>query len=105
MVLGSEVCEPIIETYRSKLRSHTHSASAASVPTRKTPRFLGIIATPDDERPSLQKAWKGDKALLKWDVVKEYLGSTADLAKLRKMWYSSPVSVLSSPKTVITGHE
>ena len=76
MILGSKESEPIVETYRSKLRSHTRSTLD---PTRETPRFLGIIATPDLARPHMKReGWKRDKAILQWDAVKIYLGSTAD---------------------------
>jgi hypothetical protein len=76
MILGSKECEPIIETYRCKLRAHTRSAVD---PTRETPKFLGIIATPDLVRPHMgREGWKRDKAILRWDAVETYLGSTAD---------------------------
>lgn len=76
MILGPEECEPIVETYRSKLCSHSRSALD---PTRKTPRFLRVVTTPDEMRPHKgREGWKRDSALLKWDVVRSYLGSTAD---------------------------
>jgi hypothetical protein len=82
MILGPEVFVPIADTYCSELRSRTAQQQSASHSTRQTPRFLRIIATPDDEqRKRLAGEWKGDMAVLRWDVVKKYLGSTADLVK------------------------
>ena len=72
MILGAKECELIVETYCSKLCSHTQSALDT---TRKTPRFLGVIATPDDRRLQKGREGKKDSALLRWDVVKGYLGS------------------------------
>jgi len=71
MILGPKECKPIVEIYRSKRRGHTRSALD---PTRTTPRFLGVIATPDEKR----EGWKRDSTLLRWDVVRGYLSSTAD---------------------------
>jgi len=80
MILGPKECEPIVETYRSKLCSHSQSALD---PTRKNPRFLGVIATPDEERPHKgREGWKRSFALLRWDAVRGYLGSAADRMKL-----------------------
>jgi hypothetical protein len=85
MVLGPEVYAPIADTYRSKLCSSTqaHQQSASHSP-RQTPRFLRIIVTPDDEqRKRLEGEWKGDVAVLRWEVMKNYIGSTADLEHLQ----------------------
>ena len=85
MLLGPEVFTPILaDTYFSKLHSSTrHQQSASALhTTRQTPRFLRIIATPDDEQQKrLEGEWKGDVAFLRWDVMKDYLGSTANLMK------------------------
>jgi hypothetical protein len=83
MVLGPEVYVPIADAYCSKLRSRTTAQQqSASYSTRQTPRFLRIIATPNDnQRKRLEGERKGDMAVLRWDVVKKYLGSTADLVK------------------------
>ena len=83
MLLGPEIFTPILaDTYRSKFHScRTHHQQSASV-TRQTPRFLRVIATPDDEQQKrLEGEWKGDVAFLRWDVMKDYLGSTADWMK------------------------
>ncbi len=87
MLLGSEVYIPIANLYHEKLRSQTKAQQQPdSYPTRQTPRFLGIIATPDDEQKKRQAGErKGDStevAVLRWDVVKNYLGSTADLIEM-----------------------
>lgn len=77
-ILGPEVHAPIAENYRSKLRSTAKIASQAPTPNRKTPRFLRVIATPDDDQGSRLKAeWKGDVAVLRWSKVQEYVGSAS----------------------------
>jgi len=86
MILGPEVFTPIVaDTYCSKLHScstHHQQSTSALHSTRQTPRFLRVIATPDDEQQKrLEGEWKGDVAFLRWDVMKDYLGSTADLMK------------------------
>jgi inhibitor of KinA sporulation pathway (predicted exonuclease) len=84
VILGPEVYTPVVaDTYCSKLRSHTQ-AQQQSAPhlMRQTPRFLRIIAAPDDEqRKRLEGEGKGDLAVLRWDVVENYIGSTANLLK------------------------
>lgn len=83
MILGPKKCEPIVETYRSKLRGHFRSALD---PTRKTPRFLRVIATPNEEQPQKEgEGWKCGFVLLRWNVVKPYLGSMADQMKVSNM--------------------
>ena len=72
MVLGPEVFTPkLVDTYRSKLGVHQQSDS-----TRQTPRFLRVVATPDDEQQKrLEGEWKGGNvAFMRWDVMKDYLG-------------------------------
>ncbi|KAF8512673.1 hypothetical protein BU17DRAFT_96067 [Hysterangium stoloniferum] len=85
MVLGSAVYTPIAQSYRKKLRSSIRAQQkSASHSTRQTPRFLRIIATPDDEQQKrLKGEWKGDVAVLRWDVVERYIGSMADSLKAR----------------------
>ena len=78
MILGPKECEPIVEIYCAKLHGRTQFALD---PARKTPRFLGVIAT-DEWRPHKgTEGWKRNSALLRWDTVKDYLGSTADRMK------------------------
>ena len=83
MILGQDVYIPVADTYRSKLRSSTQAdQQSASHSARQTPRFLRIIVTPDDEqRKRLEGEWKGDVAVLRWDVIENYIGSTTDLVK------------------------
>ncbi|KAF8523105.1 hypothetical protein BU17DRAFT_64002 [Hysterangium stoloniferum] len=70
MVLGSAVYTPIANIYHSKLRSSIRAQQqSTSHSMRQTPRFLCIIATPDDEQQKhLKKEWKGHVAVLRWDV-------------------------------------
>jgi hypothetical protein len=83
MVLGPEVYMPITDTYCSNLRNRTRNQQpSASHTTRQSPRFLRIIATPDDQQcKRLQQEWKGGVAVLRWDIMKAYIGLTADLVK------------------------
>ena len=72
----------MVKAYRQKLRSST-SANQQSNPsaTCTTPRFLRVIATPDDEpRCRLEAEPKGDVAILRWKSVQDYLGPAADAA-------------------------
>ena len=83
MILGQDVYVRVADTYYSKLRSSTqaHQRSASHL-ARQTPRFLRIIVTPDDkQRKRLEEKWNDDVAVLRWDVIDNYIGSTADLVK------------------------
>jgi hypothetical protein len=63
----------VAEAYRSKLRRTTTSASIeeqlATQPSRQTPKYLHIDATSADDKQR-EDEWKGDVAVLRWDVVK-----------------------------------
>jgi hypothetical protein len=77
--LGTKQFKPSVNVYCEKLRSaQTEHA------TRKTPRFLRTIVTPDDNQNSrLQGDSKDTMAVLKWEIVKEYAGSMADALVVR----------------------
>jgi hypothetical protein len=77
MLVGPEVYPPVADGYRSKLRSATQAKKDAdSQPQRKTPRYLRVIASPDDtQRRRLETGYPGDVAMLRWDVMKEYSGA------------------------------
>ncbi|KAF8493641.1 hypothetical protein BU17DRAFT_59568 [Hysterangium stoloniferum] len=94
IIVGPAVYTPIAGTYCSKLRSRMRAQQQfASHSTRQTPRFLRIIATPDDEwQKGLKSEWEGDVAVLRWDTVKGYIGSTADLLKARRPSSSQSIS-------------
>ncbi|KAF8510406.1 hypothetical protein BU17DRAFT_98110 [Hysterangium stoloniferum] len=80
IILGPEIYMPIVETYCKKLHNsiQAQQQSASDSSRRQTPRFLRIIATPDDEqRERLKAEWKGDLAVLRWDVVRDCIGSMA----------------------------
>ncbi|KAF8338350.1 hypothetical protein F5887DRAFT_1137571 [Amanita rubescens] len=68
----------IAETYRSQYRDKQASQKSASHSTRQTPRFLRVIATPNDEKARQHFNGEDDVAILRWDKVTEYMGSTAD---------------------------
>jgi hypothetical protein len=77
VVLGEGVFEPVIDVYLKKLRSTTRAKmESSSEQKRHTPRYLRIIATPDDQQqPNLEAEAQGDVAVLKWCVVESYVGS------------------------------
>ena len=84
MLLGPAVYSPVDNAYHQKLvRSYTEPS--ASFPTRQTPRFLSIIATPGDQQEKCRAGERmGDStevAVLRWDLVKKYLGSPAGVIK------------------------
>ncbi|KAF8516724.1 hypothetical protein BU17DRAFT_92559 [Hysterangium stoloniferum] len=80
MLLRPAVYAPIANSYHRNLCSSIQAQQqSASHSTRQTPRFLRIIAIPDDEEQKCLKGeWKGDVAVLRWDVVERYIGSMAD---------------------------
>ncbi|KAF8518557.1 hypothetical protein BU17DRAFT_90907 [Hysterangium stoloniferum] len=94
IIFGPAVYTPIADIYRTKLCSSIRAQQQSpSQSTRQTPRFLRIIATPDDEQQKrLKEEWTGDVAVLGWDVVKGYIGSTADLLKARMPRSSQSIS-------------
>ena len=77
-LLGPKVYKPVVDGYRKKLRSSAAPQQASSVPERETPRFLRIVASPDDDQANRLEAELKPTAILKWGAVKAYLGSTAD---------------------------
>ena len=73
---------PVAEVYRKTLRSSTRAQNEAkSQGKRQTPPYLRVIASPkDQQRLRLDAEAEGNVVTLKWDVVKQYLGSVADAA-------------------------
>jgi len=79
VTLGHDVYKPVVNAYRSRLRSFTRTLQEHALPERKTPRFLSVIVTPDDQMDSrLEEDSTGTLAAMKWDVLEEYAGSTLD---------------------------
>jgi hypothetical protein len=79
-MLGPKVFRPVVEGIRSKLRSAPPDSGPQ--PTRKTPRFLRIVATPDDEQEErLLAEGKDNVVTLKWNVVADYVGPAAEIAR------------------------
>jgi hypothetical protein len=79
-MLGPEIYQPVVEHIRARLRSA--DTPHKQLPKRETPRYLRIIASPDDEQDiRLRAEFQGDVGTLRWDVVKECVGSMADIAK------------------------
>ena len=77
-MLGSAEYKFSVDEYRQKLRSCQNLN--ATQPLRKTPKYLRIIASPDDaQMERLNAEVNGDIGVLRWEVVKRYLGSTADI--------------------------
>ena len=79
MVLGEDGDAPeVVHSYLTRLQSKTQATNRQSPSTsRKMPRFLRIISSPDDDQKQRLDG-KDDLVLLRWGKVKEYIGSTAD---------------------------
>jgi hypothetical protein len=79
MALGEDEDAPeVVQSYLTRLQSKTEATNWQSPSTfRKTPRFLHIISSPDDDQKQRLDG-KDDLVLLRWDKVKEYIGSTAN---------------------------
>jgi len=66
--------------FNSKLCSHAGARQQLpSQSTRQTPKYLRVIATFGDQRPTVLER---DMAFLKWELVEKYIGSTADSLKI-----------------------
>ena len=78
-ILGDKVYTPVIDGYRQKLRSATTAQQGPPLPKRKTPSFLRIVASPDDDSDRRLAAELKPTAILKWAVVKDYIGSATDI--------------------------
>jgi hypothetical protein len=76
-ILGSTVFKPVVEAYRSKLRSSAAAQHTLPSPERETPPFLRIVATPDTNQANRLEAELIPVAILKYEVVEEFLGSMA----------------------------
>jgi hypothetical protein len=69
-------------TYRDKLRSSVRKENPlAPPPKRQIPSYLHVIAAADDEQQRRLEAAAGNVAVLKWTVVEEYTGLTADIMR------------------------
>jgi len=83
VILGPEAHKPVVKTYRkirNKLRSSAREENTlAPLPTRETPRYLRVIAAPDDKQQRRLEAVANSVAVLKWKMVQEYTGLTADV--------------------------
>ena len=103
-MLGPGEYKPVVEK-RYCLRSSTLSyQTLASQLPRQTPRYLQIIATPDDEQNDRLKAeQKGNVGALRWDCMEEYVGSTINVVGAhRKVSYKSPTLYNKFSKTETT---
>jgi hypothetical protein len=79
IIFGEDGDAPkVVDSYLNKFRSRTQAANRQSPSnSRKTPRFLRIISSPDDKQEKRLDE-KDDLAVLRWDKVQKYIGSTAD---------------------------
>lgn len=72
-ITGTDEFRLAVEGMRSRLRSARQPSG-----TRKTPKFLRVVASPDDKHGNrLDSQRQGDVATLKWDAVVEYIGRGA----------------------------
>jgi len=79
LALGPAEYKPVVDEYREKLRSSTAlNQQFVSQPSRKTPKYLRIIATKEAHQRWTSEC-QGDVGVLRWERVEEYLGSTADV--------------------------
>ena len=76
-ILGPEIHSEVQTAYRAKL----HSSTKQNLAQRQTPRFLHIIvaANDNDNQQHCLTAETGNMIVLKWDAVKGYAGSAADI--------------------------
>jgi len=83
-ILGHKVYKPVAGVYRQKLRSAITAQQEPPRPERKTPPFLRIVASPDDDQAKHLAAELKPTAILKWAVVKDYIGSMADVITIKQ---------------------
>jgi len=93
-VLGDRVYTPTIDEHRRKLRIATTAQQELSVSERKTPSFLRIVASPDDDQAERLAAELKPTAILNWAVVKDYIGSVADIftTKQKSVYWSTAIN-------------
>jgi hypothetical protein len=72
--LGPNEYEPSVSDQRPITRSITKKVeNSASQPQRLTPRYLRVIATPNDhQKDRLEAEWKGDVGVLRSVCVERY---------------------------------
>ena len=72
--LGPDEYEPLVSDRHPITRSVTKRVEeSASQPQRLTPKYLRIIATPNDHQKDRLKAeWEGDVGVLRSECVKKY---------------------------------
>lgn len=79
-ILGTNIDRPNISNIQTRSRSAKRSTHQLSM--RETPRFLRIVASPDDSQEQRLKAeLQGDLATLKWDTVGDCVGELARILK------------------------
>ena len=78
-ILGDKVYTPTINECRRRLRIATTAQQELFLPERQTPSFLRIAASPDDDQAERLAAALKPTAILNWAVVKDYIGSVADI--------------------------
>jgi len=80
--LGPAVYKPVVAEYCKKLRSSTQAHGLETHVARRTPRFLRIICTPDDQQQARLSRGEKDVILMKWAAAQEYGGSMIDALTL-----------------------
>ena len=80
MALGEDGDAPeVVQSYPTGLQGKTEATNWQSPSTpRKTPSFLRIISSPDDNQKQHWDGTEDDLVLFRWAKVTEYIGSTAD---------------------------
>jgi hypothetical protein len=78
-MLGPEEFKPVASGYRAKLRSATEAKrQLASQPERQTPKFIFVVASPQNKQRHMEAVSGGIVVMLKSSIVKEYFGSAYD---------------------------
>jgi hypothetical protein len=78
-MLGPAEYKPVVDGYLEKLRSSIAlNENSGSQPSRKTPKYLRIIATKDADQ-QWESECKGDVGVLRWELVETYVDSTVDV--------------------------
>ena len=78
--IGPEVSTKMANVYCDMLRCSTQVQRNINSPKCKTPRYLSIIATPDDKQQKCLEKLMSVSAVLKWELMTKYT-STAEVLK------------------------
>ena len=78
-MLGPGDYRPLVEKHYHLPSSTFSDQTFASQPPRQTPRYLWIVATPDEQDERLKVEQKVDVGVLRWDCMEGYVGSAVNV--------------------------